>query len=460
MRTLRSAIPPALLLCLLAGASATFPRGLSWDESIYLSQVDLAAPALPFAPSRSRGITVIAAPVGAGHAPVTVVRIWMLAVTIALIAWMVRVWSRTVGEVTAGLAAAILCSSWLVCFYATEVMPNLPAALLAMVVAGAWIDGTPRRSRGVVVCIAMAALATLRPLDATILFGVLVASSPWLMADRSVPRTAWSWLLAGWAVGVAAWLIEMSIRSGGLVAAIRGAISTGHVGDAELVERLRQYLDLIDGPTIGPVATASLPWVGILVLVMCGCLAAIGCRGADRRAALLGVVGAACLGLVYIGFVGGIATRFLLPALAFACIPMALGMTWLWSASAVGKVASVGLAALILAWNVATLASVGRVVGQRREAVQRIGALVAPQARTPCSVRSDAMFPQVAYAAGCDGRPLGDLELHPSGGEEVAPVRTFVVSAVRMHDACLRASGAEADTYIYVVATGCSVDPI
>ena len=116
MRTLRSAIPSALLLCLLAGASATFPRGLSWDESIYLSQVDPAAPALPFAPSRSRGITVIVAPVGAWHAPVTVVRVWMLAVTIALIAWMVRVWSRTVGEVTAGLAAAILCSSWLVCF--------------------------------------------------------------------------------------------------------------------------------------------------------------------------------------------------------------------------------------------------------------------------------------------------------------------------------------------------------
>ena len=43
------------------------------------------------------------------------------------------------------------------------------------------------------------------------------------------------------------------------------------------------------------------------------------------------------------------------------------------------------------------------------------------------------------------------VRLHPS---------VLVVSAVPMHDACLSASGVEADTYIYVVATGCSVDPI
>ena len=213
----------------------------------------------------------------------------------------------------------------------------------------------------------------------------------------------------------------MSVRSGGLVAAIRGAISTGHVGDAETVERLRQYLDLVDGPTIGPVATASIPWVGILVLVMCGCLAAIGCRGPDRRAALLGVVGAACLGLGYIGFVGGIATRFLLPALAFACIPMALGVTWLWSASAVGKVASIGLAALILSWNVATLESVGRVVGQRRERssasarswLHRRGRRV-PSAPTRCIPRSPTPLAVMAGRSPTWNSVRRGVRLHPS----------------------------------------------
>ena len=165
-----------------------------------------------------------------------------------------------------------------------------------MVVAGAWIDGTPRRSRGVVVCIAMAALAT--PMTAR-------GDDPVRGVGRVVPVAHGRPLRSTDDLEVVAG--RMGDRRGGvahrdehpvrgLVAAIRGAISTGHVGDGA-VERLRQYLDLVDGPTIGSVATARLPWVGILVLVMCGCLAAIGCRGADRRAALLGVVGAACLGL-------------------------------------------------------------------------------------------------------------------------------------------------------------------
>ena len=68
MRTLRSAIPPALLLCLLAGIRDVPARALG-DESIYLSQVDPAAPALPFAPSRSRGITVIVARSARGTRP-------------------------------------------------------------------------------------------------------------------------------------------------------------------------------------------------------------------------------------------------------------------------------------------------------------------------------------------------------------------------------------------------------
>ena len=178
------------------------------------------------------------------------------------------------------------------------------------------------------------------------------------------------------------------------MAAIRGAISTGHVGDARRssasANTSTSSMGRRSDRSRPPAPVGRDPRAGHVRLPRGDRMS-----GTDRRAALLGVVGAACLGLGTSAS-WGVSPRFLLPALAFACIPMALGVTWLWSASAVGKVASIGLAALILSWNVATLASVGRVVGQRRESVQRIGAIVAtrrrgrrvPSAPTRCIPRS------------------------------------------------------------------------
>jgi hypothetical protein len=250
------------------------------------------------------------------------------------------------------------------------------------------------------------------------------------------------------------WLLETTARSGGLREAIEGAISTGHIGGGGTFERLRQYLDLLDGPLTGPVAPTAVAWWGFVVLAGAACVAVVGCRGPQRRAASLAAICAAASSLVAVGAVGGIATRFLLPALAFASIPIALGLVRMWSGSTLGRIGGVAFALLLLSWNVATLSSVGRLIAERRGAVAEVARVVAGRAQAPCRVLSDEMFPQIAYVAGCDGAPLRPL------GAAAPPIwdpatQTIVVSGTPIHAACLEPSEAIGGVGIAVAEPGC-----
>ena len=69
------------------------PRmGLSWDETVYVSQVSGHAPAAYFDPARSRGVPLLVAPVAAVTGSVAVLRVYLsvasgFGLTLALWIW-------------------------------------------------------------------------------------------------------------------------------------------------------------------------------------------------------------------------------------------------------------------------------------------------------------------------------------------------------------------------------------
>src|SRR5580692_8330603 len=74
--------PGAILLAGLAFAAAqllfvSLRMGLSWDETVYVSQVSGHAPAAWFDPARARGVPLIVAPVALLTSSVTALRVYL-----------------------------------------------------------------------------------------------------------------------------------------------------------------------------------------------------------------------------------------------------------------------------------------------------------------------------------------------------------------------------------------------
>src|SRR5205807_956230 len=148
-------------------------------------------------------------------------------------------------------------------------------------------------------------------------------------APRRVPAA----LIAGLAAGLLPWLIEMSVRFGGPLHAIREAATVGHIRAGHPAWAFVQQLALTDGPTMGPERHPNVPaigvvwWAGLAVLTA---MALVSARRTPRFRVLAAasIIGAA-FGVLYLGFVAGLAPRFLLPAYAFLAIPAGAGLAGL-----------------------------------------------------------------------------------------------------------------------------------
>ncbi len=184
----------------------------SWDESIYLSQV-APGPALPFVASRARGIVAFVAPLAGAGVSLPFLRIVLAAAAAAAIVLAFVPWVRVIGR-AAVWAAAVFASSWLSLFYGSEVMPNLWVAVLGVATVGVGIHaiGSPgQRNLLAITALLTAAAASFRPPDAVAIVVPILVLAAWMRAWR--PAGA---LLAGLVVGVGLWVIEMSVRFGGL----------------------------------------------------------------------------------------------------------------------------------------------------------------------------------------------------------------------------------------------------
>src|SRR4026208_1766552 len=98
-------------------------RPPSWDEAIYLSQVAPGVPPLPFAPSRARGITFLAAPVLQIGGSVAQLRLLLaLASSAALIAAFRR-WAPVIG-LGAVAAAVLFAGAWPARLSGRDLLPH------------------------------------------------------------------------------------------------------------------------------------------------------------------------------------------------------------------------------------------------------------------------------------------------------------------------------------------------
>jgi hypothetical protein len=425
-RTGRAAAPALLLVgaAYLAVQLGLFhlDRPPSWDEAIYLSQVTPGTPALPFAPSRARGITVLVAPVSLAGGSATAVRLFLVVASAVALGASFRQWIRSVGVPSSAAAAAIFGFTWVSLFYGSEVMPNLWAAFLAVAATGAFVrrlDGKERQgamAAGVLVFL----MTLMRPPDGLVL---VLALAAFVLVARRHALAGLVPLCAGLALGWAVWLVEMSARYGGPAAAIRRAGKLGHVTAGGIGERLLQNLALTDGPTIGPESHPHVPPAGVLwwvAIVLLSGIALFRTRGTTMftRVVCTAFVGAA-LAAEYLVLVAGLAPRFLLPAYAVLSIPAAAGLVSLLRDDGLRR--AVGLGALVVlaalgVWQLGTARSIAGDVTASRATFQEAGEAVRSLARgRPCLVGSEGGFPEVAFAARCAGR-----ELHGSDTSSIA----------------------------------------
>jgi hypothetical protein len=416
---------------------APLDRAISWDEAVYVSQMSPERPALDFEASRARGITLLVAPPVALGASLGVVRVYMaVASAVGLVAafwpWLAVARSAT------PVAALIFASSWLALLYASEVMPNLWSALLALAASGLLARSMVDRRRGrrdlVAAAGVLALLGLFRPPDGVpILVAYAVASIGATGVARrvAVPATG---VVLGWLP----WLVEMSVRFGGPAGAFARASDKAHVSAAGVGGRLLQHLDLTNGPTLGPVHDPSIVWGGLLWWTGTLVAVAIGLRSASgtdaARPAILAAVAGVLLAIEYLVLVAGTAPRFLLPAYALLSVPAAIGVRHaVRSLSSRGARVAVVVALAVpwLLWHGATAVRVEAETDVGRQSLQSVGASLRTLAGgRPCAFTSTGGHPQIEYASGCVGTGLigaGDQALAWLRSLAARGYRTYVV---------------------------------
>lgn len=383
-------------------------RAPSWDEAVYLSQVTPDAEATVFAPSRTRGIVVLVAPFTFAGVPLTGVRVALAVLSSIGLAAAFGAWVAGL-KGAAPLAAAIFGASWLTLFYGSEAMPNLWTALLGVAATGLFVSALEGRPRAhLVAAAALAGMAFMRPPDAVVLLIVLLV---WAAIRRASLRVSAA-LVGGVIVGATPWAIELLVRFGDPIEALRTAGDLAHLETGSFLERTRQYLALGDGPTLGPQAR---PDASIFVLVSLGVFltmsmwAAVDGIRTRRPAPVVAATAGWVLVLGYVVLVSGLAPRFLMPGLALLSVAGA----WAWAhrpqvaRTAVVHVGAVAVFGAWIAWQAVVANDIEATVGNQREVFRQAGRVLRDVADDdPCSFRSEGGFPQIQLYSRCRGGGL------------------------------------------------------
>ena len=329
----------------VAQLALVVPRlGLSWDETVYISQVSSHAPASFFDPARARGIPLLVAPVTLITSSVLALRIYLAVASGAALFLALLCWRPLRPAWQLALAGVMFGGLWATLYYGPQAMPDLWVAFSSLAAVGLFLQAAspatgsksapaeasspaakPVRWRALTamaICVAIAALV--RPGDALYLAAALGIA---VIAVRQWRR--WQLLAAvvvGFAAGAADWVIEAYVRFGSALNRLHeaGAEQGGFGFHFAIWDELRS----VNGPTLCRPCTVglrypelSLWWLALPVLVVLGGYAAY---RAGRLAS--SVLAAACglsLAFQYLFLINYAAPRFLLPAYALAAIPVA-----------------------------------------------------------------------------------------------------------------------------------------
>jgi hypothetical protein len=281
----------------------------------------------------------------------------------------------------------------------------------------------------VLASIVLGAMALARPLDATVVAGAI---GLYVLVVRSTSWRVVVGLGVGLVLGWMPWAVEMSIRFGGVVGALREANAAGHLSVAPVSRNVLGHLWFTYGlakPPPGGVPEAGLLWWGLLFVT-----GVIALRrqvaGPARSVALLGWLATCAIAIEYLVIVPYTAGRFLLPAYAFVAIPAAIGLVSLLREGVATGVIGAAALALVIPWAVWQGSVGSRVAAEEARSGQRFvaaGSLLRDLADgRPCSFVSPAAYPQIQLASGCVGDKLRFASLPTRGqrdalaaGEEV-----------------------------------------
>jgi hypothetical protein len=306
---------------------------LSWDESVYASQMGHHA-LLPWGPHRARGLPLLIAPVQLLNGSALVLRIYLtilagVGLFLAQLAWrgLKPAW-------VLALAALVFGGLGMVQSQASLVFPNYWIALGGLTAVGLFFQGWLRAGAPgriyVLLAVATAFTALMRPQDGVVLVVPLLVVAAASLMRRPVPRSSVKLLLAlivGLAVGCGEWLIEAYMYFNGPVARLAGTAK--NVGGTRFDPL--QNLRIIDGG-----ATAFVKgWVDprlLLWWLIFAVIAVLGIYATGRtRGWVFALVPVVCALGIYTLYSFPIRdnARYLLPAWALLALPVADGIAWL-----------------------------------------------------------------------------------------------------------------------------------
>ncbi|PWI10101.1 hypothetical protein DIZ27_13545 [Streptomyces sp. NWU339] len=420
--------------------------GLGWDEVVYVSQVTSHRPAAFFSAPRSRGVSLLVAPVASWSSSTVLLRVHLallsgLALYLALRAWRGLFPTRVL--VTAG---AFYTSLWVTLFYGPQAMPNHWVAIGALITVGSFLRYRADRSaRGALwgVVAGAALMAWMRPTDAvwvTVpLFVLALAGRHWRLLLASA---------AGLAVGAVDWVVEAYAGYSGLgerlaeASRVQGGLGW-HMAVDDQLRSLggRGLCRPCTGPMPHPVIT--LWWFALPLLVAVGVVVAVRARRVLRT--VMPLACATTAALPYLFMIGYAAPRFLQPAYALLAVPVADGL-WHLAREPAGKrrpggsrrPVATALVALALTGHLAVqlavlVHTVDRSTEIRRDWARAAGELHRLGVRPPCLITGHEAVP-VGYYTGCSS---GET----SGNNENITVAEILRTADRVPVAALTGPG-------------------
>jgi len=405
--------------------------GLSWDESVYVSQVSGHAPAAYFDPARARGVPLIVAPVALVTSSVTALRVYLavlsgLGLTLAL--WTCRglrpAW-------VLGLAGVMFGGLWVAQYYGPQAMPDIWSAVGGLAAVGCFCrwafdgggtgnggtgnggtgggEGT-RALAGLGVSVAFVTLV--RPGDAVYLcLPLLIVAAVGALVAGGFARygAAAGVIVGGLVAGGAEWVIEAYVRFGGIASRLHAA--GAEQGGFGLHFALLDELRALNGPTLCRPCTIGfrdpgldLWWLALPVLGVLGILAAR--KAGQLASALLPAACGLCLAAQYLFMINYAAPRFLLPAYALLAIPVADGLAFI--LTAVSRNLRPAVAATVTCFLVLQLFTqhlvldheVGGTVTFHDDYTRIVAELAAHGVRPPCLIAGVQYIP-IAFYAGC-----------------------------------------------------------
>ncbi|MEV5545641.1 hypothetical protein AB0L35_05780 [Streptomyces sp. NPDC052309] len=410
--------------------------GLGWDETVYVSQVTSHTPAAFFSAPRSRGVSLLVAPVASWSSSTELLRVYLALLSGLGLYLALRAWRGLFPARVLATAGAFFATLWVTLFYGPQAMPNYWVAIGALICAGCFVrarEERPGRAALWGVAAGAALMAWMRPTDAvwvTVPLLVLV-----------LVRRHWRLLLAlvgGLAAGGVQWVVEAYTGYGGLAERLHEASRIQ--GDLGWHIAVDDQLRSLGGRALCRPCTGEMPhpvitlwWFVLPLLAVLGLVVAVRARRTART--LIPLACATTAALPYLFMIGYAAPRFLQPAYALLAIPVADALWHLvrapggrWRPVAATLVA-IGLAGHLAVQLVVLVYTVDRNTDSRRDWARTADELHRLGVRPPCLLTGHEAIP-IGYYTGCSSGNTGGNNENTTAAEIVRTARRIPVAAI------------------------------